>query len=177
MYKSEIAKVRHLIMPYCLCNSVIDYGFGGDKICPWAIGIDLEKPYANTGGDAIQLVNEDNDSANLPWFKDESIDVIVSSHLLEDFDNKIEVMKEWTRVLKVGGHLALYLPDEQCYRKYCFLHNQGSNTAHKDENFSKEKLKKYAEQLGNLKVMLETDIIMDYSFAIVFRKTKAIVGE
>jgi len=100
-----------------------------------------------------------------------------SSHLLEDFDNKIAVIKEWARVLKVGGNIVLYLPDEQCYRKYCFLHNQGSNTAHKDENFSKEKLKKYAEQLGNLKVMLETDIIMDYSFAIVFRKTKAIVGE
>lgn len=50
---------------------------------------------------------------HLPFFKDMSIDVIYASHCLEHFSHGyVEyVLKEWFRVLKIGGILRLSVPD------------------------------------------------------------------
>jgi len=49
----------------------------------------------------------------LDMFDDNSVDLIYNSHVLEHFGrNKIEdVLKEWYRVLKVGGILRIAVPD------------------------------------------------------------------
>lgn len=46
-------------------------------------------------------------------FEDNSVDLIYASHLFEYFDIEEgrEVLKEWNRVLKVGGVLRLAVPD------------------------------------------------------------------
>ena len=54
-----------------------------------------------------------SDIKELPFFSDESADLIYSSHSFEYFD-PIEaplVLKEWRRVLKTGGKLRLSVPD------------------------------------------------------------------
>ena len=44
-------------------------------------------------------------------FKTNSFDVIYASHLLEHLkDDKLKILKEWTRVLKPGGALRLSVP-------------------------------------------------------------------
>lgn len=49
----------------------------------------------------------------LPMFKDASVDLIYASHAVEYFDRVeiTEVLKEWYRVLRVGGILRLAVPD------------------------------------------------------------------
>ncbi|WP_278347789.1 class I SAM-dependent methyltransferase [Helicobacter pullorum] len=49
----------------------------------------------------------------LDMFKDESVDLIYSSHSFEYFDRfkAADVLKEWRRVLKKGGILRIAVPD------------------------------------------------------------------
>src|SRR6266436_6527675 len=67
---------------------------------------------------------------DLSLFSDESMDAVFSSHCLEDFDrDKVPaVLAEWTRVLKMGGHMVLYVPSANLYPK---CGEPGANPAHK----------------------------------------------
>ena len=51
-------------------------------------------------------------------FEDESVDLIYASHVLEYFDREeaAVVLKEWRRVLKIGGILRLAVPDFEVIR-------------------------------------------------------------
>lgn len=62
------------------------------------------------GGDYDHL--DYNDVTKLK-FKDNSVDLIYASHVLEYFDREegILVLKEWYRVLKSGGVLRIAVPD------------------------------------------------------------------
>lgn len=50
---------------------------------------------------------------DLSMFKDNTVDLIYSSHSFEYFDRQkaVSVLKEWRRVLKPGGTLRLAVPD------------------------------------------------------------------
>ena len=56
--------------------------------------------------------------AKLP-FKDATVSVIYASHLIAYFDREeiIQILKEWNRVLKVGGTLRISTPDWNVLRK------------------------------------------------------------
>ncbi len=45
--------------------------------------------------------------------KNESLDYIISSHTLEHIKNTGNVLREWLRVLKVGGLMAVVMPDKR----------------------------------------------------------------
>lgn len=49
----------------------------------------------------------------LPWFEDNSVDLLYSSHSFEYFDRiqALYVLREWIRVLKKGGVLRIAVPD------------------------------------------------------------------
>jgi ADP-heptose:LPS heptosyltransferase len=55
----------------------------------------------------------------LPLIADESVDCVFSSHLLEHipYENVAATLEEWLRVIRKGGHLCLYVPDEDQYPK------------------------------------------------------------
>lgn len=131
----EVDKIRHRALqwlpnPPC-CG--LDLGFGGNAIMPSAICMDLENIYCKPGLSPQHLVG---DASKLPWFRDGVLDYIFSSHLLEDFSDIPAVLEEWVRVLKFGGVLLLYLPDEQRYRS--IIENIGGyiNPHHVHENMS-----------------------------------------
>ena len=114
-YRSETSKCRGRLATYCTgCG--VDLGFGGDPINEAAIRVDLPQPYAHTGSLPVQLPG---DASRLPWFRDGVLDYVYSSHLLEDFDDTKAVLSEWLRVLKPGGRLVLFCPDERVFREYC----------------------------------------------------------
>ena len=56
------------------------------------------------------------DGTALP-FDTESQDYVFSSHTLEHIDNHHEVIREWFRVIKVGGHLVIIVPHQYLYEK------------------------------------------------------------
>lgn len=170
-YRSETSKFRHLFIDYCKGNG-IDIGYGGDPISPSAITIDLEKPYAQTGG---YLLNLAGDARKLHWFNDRCLDYVYSSHLLEDFEEKEMIVREWVRVLKDGGFIILLLPDEQRYRKHCRKNGLQRNPNHKDIEFCLDNIKKILISL-NIMIVAEFPKLIDkkedsdYNFAVVAKK-------
>lgn len=164
---SETSHVRSLLAKWCQgCG--LDVGAGGDKIVPHAISIDLPTPYYSFGPDAVQLKG---DARNLFWFNDSVLDFVYSSHLLEDFEDIVEAINEFARVLKLGGHMILYLPDELLYRAYCKEVDDIQNAAHKHVHFNAKYVKECVmRSLYNLELVFESGIINFYSFALVFKK-------
>ena len=87
--------------------NVLDVGFRGydDDIVPiveGAIGIDLDYP--------------GYDGTRLP-FDDESQDTVFSSHCLEHIPNHSQVIHDWFRVTKVGGHIITVVPNAMLYER------------------------------------------------------------
>lgn len=119
----ETAKYLALTVPYLVGNGV-DLGSGGWPVVPWAIQIEQteEKFKAYTSGRRVpSTVEWLGDICALP-FKDETLDWVYSSHLIEDFCREAKpeapeqitwprLFAEWKRVLKPGGLIVLLVPD------------------------------------------------------------------
>jgi predicted SAM-dependent methyltransferase len=165
---SETSKCRESLAPFCKGNG-LDIGYGGDPIVPSAICIDLDTPYANYLSHPQHL---HGDASSLYWFIDECLDYAYSSHVLEDFIDTEDVLREWSRVLKPGGNLVLFLPDEQAYRAYCAVNGNEPNKHHIHQEFSLNYLKEIVGLIGGLEVIHELYPVAEYSFELVLKKLK-----
>ena len=130
----------------------LDLGAGIQKTFPHFIGVDNGKDGTLFG----HPINPDvrvTTAAELPMFASGSMDFVFSSHLLEHFPlthddprkwsnpmaralaekmliekhTALEALKEWLRVIKTGGYLVLYVPDEDEYPK---VGEEGANPDH-----------------------------------------------
>ena len=134
----ETTRIRHMIAPFIVGMDGVDLGYGGDSISPSAINVDQVNPYAMSRTDHPQHLH--GDASKLHWFADHVLDYVYSSHLLEDFpmDQTASVIHEWMRVIKVGGLLILYLPNEQRFRKHCDATGQSYNNNHQNPDMALE---------------------------------------
>jgi hypothetical protein len=163
---SETSKCRGSLGPYCTGDG-IDVGYGGDPIVSHAICMDMQDPYAVYCANPQHLRG---DARDLKWFRDESLDFVYSSHVLEDFEDTSAVLLEWLRVLKPGGRLVLYLPDEPTYRRHCDQTGQQYNTHHVHANFGLDFVKRAIASRRDLKVIHERFPAGIYSFELVVQK-------
>lgn len=162
---NEARKIVWELAPYTR-GRVLDIGSGHFKALPHFIGVDNGAEWGPRGVDVKA------DAHDLSLFSDGSCDAVFSSHLLEHihYEDVSAVLKEWMRVVKMGGYLILYLPDEDQYPK---VGEPGSNTDHK-WNVNKERV---LEAMGGLagwdlvdyQIRSEED---EYSLFFVFRKTE-----
>jgi len=89
-------------------QKVLEIGYRGYlaeevvPIVPQAIGVDRDYP----GYDGVTLP-----------FEDGSIDGIYSSHCFEHIPQGIEVLRDWYRVLRVGGFIVLIVPHQHLFEK------------------------------------------------------------
>jgi SAM-dependent methyltransferase len=125
----------------------IEVGCGLNKIHTAAIGVNIVLTDADYGypyGAQIKA-----DGTRLPWFSDSSLDYVFSSHCLEHFYEPEKALTEWTRVLKIGGHLVLILPHKKYYP------NIGHPNANKDHkhDFLPEDIKKMIEKIGKYELI------------------------
>ena len=60
-----------------------------------------------SGVNSVQVLKED--ATNLS-FKDDSVDRLIATHVLEHLTNPVDVMREWVRVVRPGGIISLILP-------------------------------------------------------------------
>lgn len=172
-YTSESETARPLLGKYCAGNGV-DVGAGGMPIALHSICIDRgeDSPIrAHVGSIPTHLVG---DAADLRWFKDGALDHLASSHVLEDFLDTEAVLREWIRVLRLGGNLVLFLPDEQTYRAHCAKTGQDYNKAHVHANFGLEYVRGILGRIGQTE---EVEAIWPfpgnpYSFALVARRVR-----
>jgi len=132
--QSETAKHRKLLQGYCVGNG-LDLGSAGDPIVPTAIQVDLPNPYCPLL-DTHYPPQIRGDATNLWWFKDNVLDYVFSSHLIEDFtaDQQKVICREWGRVVKVGGHIVILAPEQGRWRE-ALAKGQPPNLAHKHEPF------------------------------------------
>jgi len=164
---SETSKCRLRLAPYCEGYG-LDLGFGGDPIVPNAIRMDMPRPYSNVGVETVQLGGRAED---LRWFRDGTLDFVYSSHLLEDYVDTAAVLREWLRVLRPGGRLILFCPDEQVYRRHCARTGQPYNTAHVHAEFSLALVKHILTDLGETRILHENPLVDAYSWELVAEKT------
>lgn len=167
---SETSKCRTRLSKWCTGYGV-DLGFGGDPITPAAIRMDMKTPYANYLG--IHPVQLGGDVTDLYWFRDGVLDFVYSSHVLEDFEDTDSVLKEWLRVLRPSGHLVIYCPDEQVYRKYCESSGHPYNTHHVHENFSLDFVQKSLARVGGTREIHSSPLVEEYSWELVVQKIAA----
>jgi predicted SAM-dependent methyltransferase len=165
-YPSETSKCRPRLAKYCVGYGA-DLGFGGDPINETAIRVDQPQPYSDVGLNPVQLGGSADD---LYWFRDGVLDYVYSSHLLEDFADTKPILVEWLRVLKPGGRLVIFCPDEQVYRAHCRRTGQPYNTAHKNEDFSVTKVKAILADIGGTKILYENPLVDEYSWDLVAEK-------
>lgn len=165
-WPSETSKCRERLASYCTGYGA-DLGFGGDPIVAHAIRVDLPSPYTSVGAFPVQLGGAAED---LHWFRDGALDFIYSSHLLEDYENTTEVLAEWLRVIKPGGLLLIYCPDEQRFREHCRSTGQPYNSNHKLEHFSLDYVKHCLTKLEELDIVHELPRAEIYSWDLVVRR-------
>lgn len=125
---NEAGKILWELVPYTR-GFGLDIGCGPHKAFPHFVGIDNRRDTAIFG----IAMNPDltvPDATRLPMFADGSCDFIFSSHLLEHLPNPAEALREWWRLLKVGGHLCLYLPHKLFYPN---IGQPGANPDHKHD--------------------------------------------
>jgi SAM-dependent methyltransferase len=162
---SETNKHRDIFLPFCVGNG-LDIGFGGTPIVDTAICFDLPegKRYSFVGESPQHLSGSADD---LYMFKDNSLDYVYSSHLIEDFEDTKKVLEEWLRVIKHNGYLCLLFPDEQTYRCRSKTHN----SAHKHLFFGLHTITKLMHDL-NAPIVLAKQLFgnNDYNCAVIVRK-------
>lgn len=130
---SETSKYRHLTTPYCIGNGV-DIGSGGDPVVAHAIQVELpKKEYSHYRmGDVHGVpIQWHGDCFDLP-FKNNVLDFVYSSHLIEDFSRErwIPLFTEWVRVLKPGGKLVVLVPEYTRWRYAIEVLGQRPNCSH-----------------------------------------------
>lgn len=164
---NEAAKIMWEIVPYTRGKG-LDLGCGPFKAFPHFRGIDSNIDaqlfgIQATGADFIIPTCEVLDD-----FASQSQDFIFSSHLLEHIVEWENALKEWWRVLKQGGYLVLYLPDEDEYPK---VGEKGANTDHKF-NVNREVIVEAMQKIGGWDLVRyeKRNGGDEYSLFFVFKK-------
>jgi predicted SAM-dependent methyltransferase len=165
-WPSETSKCRARLAPYCQGDGV-DLGFGGDPITKSAVRMDKPDQYGTVGSFPAQLRG---DAAALRWFRDGVLDYVFSSHVLEDFHDTEGVLREWLRVLRPGGRLVLFCPDEARFRAHCARTGQPYNTNHVHAHFSLGYVKELLARIGGTRLVYENADVDLYSWDLVVEK-------
>lgn len=173
-YKAETKKIVWEVAPY-LRGTGLDIGAGTFKVLPHAISVDNEID-AQLFGMPVHADVKVKSADNLSIFGSASMDFVYSSHLLEHMEDPLKSLKEWWRVVKVGGYLVLYLPHDTLYPK---VGEPGANEDHK-HNLNEDIVSEWMFQvdsgwdLVNCQVRDQDD---EYSFLMIFKKLMPRVHE
>lgn len=170
----ETEKYRAIALPYVIGN-VLDLGSGGCPIVPHAIQVELPADQFaayNSGAKPGIEPQWRGNAFDLP-FKDNTVDTVYSSHLLEDVADWRPVLTEWVRVLKPGGYLIIMLPDRARFQA-AVAKGQPPNDAHRHESFPGEltqSMKAYGLPIQAIVDKLTDCWPGDYNIVFVGKKT------
>lgn len=162
---NEAAKCIYDVVQFCR-GTGLDIGCGPKKALPSMIGVDSKKDTA-LFGIAMQPDNVVDDASRLPMVPDGRVDYVFSSHLLEHLEDYQAALKEWWRIIRVGGYLVLYLPHKDLYPN---IGQPGSNPDHKHDFVPADILAAMHDMDWTLHVNEVRDARDEYSFLMVFEK-------
>lgn len=160
---NESKKIVWEVAPY-LRGRGLDIGAGDFKILPHAISVD-NMDHQQFGFNVRPDIIAEADDLSL--FATQSMDWVYSSHTLEHVDDMTLTLRQWWRVVKVGGLLVMYLPHKDFYPN---IGEPGANPSHK-RDFLPEDVIKAMPDGWDLLVKQDRNEDMEYSFLLVFKKT------
>jgi SAM-dependent methyltransferase len=106
---SAIFKLKGAFPIYLYANNIDGVNFSTNTI--WEGDILQGNNYAYYGKkNGKQFIAE---AVDLSFLHDKQYDFILSCHSLEHTANPLKVLKEWNRVLKIGGAFVLILPNKE----------------------------------------------------------------
>ena len=166
---AESKKIVWEVAPY-LKGRGLDLGAGMFKILPHAISIDSGEHSATFGHPFV--ANLRMDCEKLDAFSSQSMDFVFSSHLLEHIVNYKAALREWWRVIQIGGKLVLYLPHKSFYPN---MGQPGANHTHVHDFMPQDIIDAMTEICSNA---VRYDLLEcqdrnendEYSMLLVFRK-------
>jgi SAM-dependent methyltransferase len=101
--------------PYCQ-GITVDIGCGAEKVHPGVLGIDKlkfgEKGHFGCMNGVPAVADVSADAGNLDFIPDETVDSAVSRHCFEHLPDPMKTIREWLRIIKKGGKLAMVLPND-----------------------------------------------------------------
>lgn len=160
---SETYYRLHLTQLYCKGNG-IDVGSQGSPVNINSIQIEYDRLRFS---DDVPIHWEGDGTQNLP-FKDNVLDYVYSSHLIEDYVDWIPILKEWNRMIKMNGHIVIMVPDHIKFRE-CVSKGQADNLNHKHESYPGELTEIYKQHFSNFEIV--SDYITDnYNILFVAKK-------
>ena len=155
-----------VLQPYCVGKG-IDVGCGFRKTHPDAIGIDLlGKGEIGDSGcmkDQASVADIQASGDELVMFQDGELDYVVSRHNLEHYVDVVKTLREWKRVLKVGGVLGMVLPDESQISTIAL------DPTHKHV-FTPESIKSLLDLVGGFEIERMDTVIPNWSFVVIARR-------
>jgi len=163
----EVGKVRHILARYTR-GRCLDLGAGPWPIWPNALTVDDMDEWKAAPDWRPDIVGDVRD---LSLFADRSFDSVFSSHVLEHIEDTEKTLREWWRVVKVGGHLTLYLPHRDHYPR---MGQPGSNNDHKHD-FAPEDIVEIMAKMPGGWDLVENQTRTggrEYSFLVIFQKKK-----
>lgn len=109
---TEVAKTRWRAVPFT-SGKGLDLGCGAQRLFNTEFVVSIDNGAGVQFGQQI-VANLQMDAKELTTFAANSWDYVFSSYLLQEFEYKDvpTVLRDWMRVVKPGGFLVLYLPDE-----------------------------------------------------------------
>lgn len=152
---------RLAVLPYCREGRGVDIGCGHRKTHQNCIGVDItpkgQKGSVGNVAGRPSCADVCASGDQLTMFGDGELDFVVSRHNLEHYVDVIKTLREWKRVLRSGGIMALVLPDERC-----------RNTIEMDPThkhvFTPESLDAHLEAIGGFRTIKTEPVVPDWSF-------------
>jgi len=135
---------------------VLDIGCGKHKSLPGIVGVDIE-PVTDIQASAEKLEFDNN-----------TVDIIISRHSFEHFIDPVAVLKEWIRVLKIGGKIIFVLPDHSAIDTMCSFISAGQHL----HAYTQGSFKNLLDLFPELKQESIDVVIENWSFGGVVRKVK-----
>ncbi len=154
--RSESSLCRDRLAPY-MSGRIADLGHGGHKVHPGAVGVDFFK---------FDETDWIGDVRDLWFFESQSFDSVYSSHCLEDLWHPHQALEEWTRILRPGGHLSLFLPLRDFYPN---VGTPDCNPGHRDD-YVPEDVEGFLRELGHVEVVHSARVERENSFEVVAKK-------
>ena len=153
----ESRKIKYLLPRYTR-GRVLEIGCGVEKAFPHFIGYDSGHHFGKGAADIV------GDATNLSLFADQSFDALFSSHVLEHMPDMQAALDEWTRVIKVGGYICLYVPSANLYPK---CGEPGANPDHKHDIYPQDLPRLFANSPYGWTVHLNEERGQDYEYSIL----------
>lgn len=95
-------------------SKIVEVGCGFRKTVPHSVGVDRVENGESSphiGGESVADIQAD---VTLPLpFADLTVDAIIARHILEHCLDSVQTLRNWNRVLKLGGQMIIAVPDQR----------------------------------------------------------------